>query len=151
MTKVKVIGISADDAALKELLEAAECELIDADDDIDAAEDEITDKQDEPVEVAANDDCDDTVVIVVLTPDCPSDEDLEAMVGRAIAKGERVVGMWPRGADVGVIPPCIDKFGDDTITWDPEPLRRVAQGEKPQWQTPTGQPRAEPKTKRNCC
>jgi hypothetical protein len=152
MTKVSVIGVALDDPALQQLLDATECEIVEAADEGEEPQPETVDEEDDAAAaLAANDDCDDELVIIVLTPECAADADLAAVVRDAVARGRRVIGMWPPGIDGGAVPPCIEQMGDDVIVWQAEPLRRVIRGEKPQWQTPTGEARPEPKTKRNCC
>jgi hypothetical protein len=134
---------AADEEALLQLLELAGCELVEAEE----AETEEPGIAPDQVEAAPADE----VLIVLINPGCEPDTDLEIEVRGAADVGCRVIGVWPRGTSTGKVPPALEKYGSDIISWSPETVREAVDGSSPQWETPAGTPRAEPVTKRNRC
>ncbi|WP_312414311.1 hypothetical protein [Shinella sp.] len=94
---------------------------------------------------------DDVTLIVILTPECVEDPTLEEEVGRAVGSGGRAVGIWPPECEAGALPPILGKIGSGVVTWDPEALADVLADVETVWETPAGEPRTAPKTKRNKC
>ncbi len=91
------------------------------------------------------------VLIVLISPDCDSDADLELEALRSAGAGCRIIGLWPKDIRTRKVPKALEKYGSDVVTWDPEKLRQSLQGSQAQWETPAGTPRAAPITKRNRC
>jgi hypothetical protein len=162
MTKVRVVGLPPSDPDLLALLAGAECEILPDDDAGGEAVAEEASESEEVVslelddgEATANDneDCpvDADALLVILTSECPSDDDLKVVVMTAVGRSCRVVGVWPRNSKEGDVPEALERLGDDIIAWDPVLLRRAVGGQEPQWQTPAGERRAQPKTARNSC
>lgn len=138
---------------LKELLDAAGCEVVDdleeCEIDLSAAppvEGEVENARDdeaggeEPSEEEAEDDGIPPACIVILVPEL-TEEDLEPELSAAIGKGCRVIGIWGPGAD-GDISPLKD-YGADTVPWDVERVRDAVCG-TPQHQDPMGNPTPTP-------
>lgn len=98
-----------------------------------------------------DDEEDDVTLIVVLTPECADDPELDGAVGTAIGSGGRAVGVWPKGAEDGAAPPILSKVGSGIVTWDPKKLSEVLSDTKTTWEKPDGTPRPKPITKRNKC
>jgi hypothetical protein len=94
---------------------------------------------------------DDVTLIVVLTSECIDDPQLEEEVGRVVGRGGRAVGVWPKGGEEGDLPPILEKIGSGVVAWDPKALKRVLTDVGTVWDTPVGEPRLAPKTKRNNC
>ncbi|MCR5870357.1 MULTISPECIES: hypothetical protein [unclassified Sphingomonas] len=116
--------------AIKDLLNAIGCEIVD---ELEDCEIDLT-----PSEPAADDDNDDVQIapacIVVLEPGLTED-DLEPELTAAIAHGCRVIGVWGPGAD-GDLSPLAD-YGADTVAWDAERIHDAVCG-VPQHQDPAG-------------
>ena len=154
--------IGVDEDELDQLLAEAGCVQVDEDglalgdeagkqddeasDDADAtgADDDQIDDQEDAEE-------DDVTLIVVLTPPCAEDPELDGAVGSAVGSGGRAVGIWPKGAEERSLPPILEKIGSGAVVWDPKKLAGVLSDEETSWETPTGVPRPAPKTKRNKC
>ena len=163
MTRVRVVGIALDDPELLKLLHAAGCEVVidgldpveeDEEDPVEEVEtdDGLVLAEPEEVGVGDNDNCADVeALIVVLSEDCPEENELKALVMKAVGAGAKVIGIWPRNCEVGQVPEAVDRLGDDTLVWDPAILQQAIGSHNPQWQTPAGHPRAQPKTARNSC
>jgi hypothetical protein len=171
--KVRVFrkgAVGADGLDLDRLLDEAGCVEVDEDgfplekdnegleepaDELDVGElgeddnvDEDSDEDGQP----QDDEEDDVTLIVILTPECIDDPTLEEEVGRTVGSGGRAVGVWPQDSEgAGVLPPILEKIGSGVVTWDPEALARALTDAETVWDTPAGEPRAAPKTKRNKC
>ena len=123
-------------AELLELLQAADCELI---------EDEAEDVLDEDSEVDV--DC----LLVIMAPELLEDPELEEQILLAVRRNCKIVGVWPSGGGVGLAPGCVNKYSADQIVWDARTLKAVFKGAAPKYQTATGEERPRPETKTNSC
>jgi hypothetical protein len=166
--KVRVFkkgDVGVDEKELDQLLAEAGCVQVDEDglalgdesDDQEEEEDQASDDSDDAGADDAQDDDeenaeeDDVTLIVVLTPQCVEDPELDGAVGGAVGSGGRAVGIWPKGAEERALPPILEKIGSGAVVWDPKKLAGVLSDEETPWETPTGAPRPSPKTKRNKC
>lgn len=153
--KKELLTVAEDD--IERLLEDADCVDVDADAvDIeeevqDVGPDDIDGDGPPDQEGEEENEEDDVTLIVVLTPECVADPDLENAVGEAVGNGGRAIGIWPPGATEGSVPAILDKIGSGTVVWDPEELSSVLTDDKTVWNTPAGEPRPATKTKRNKC
>ncbi len=158
MLKVRVFkrgALGFEGPELDRLLDEAECVEVDEDgvpvkqyqDDLEEPVDELG------IEEPDDEECveDDVTLIIVLTPECIDDLQLEEEVGRAVGSGGRAVGVWPKGAAQGELPSILEKVGSGVVTWDPNALKDVLTDVETVWDTPAGEPRPTPKTKRNNC
>jgi hypothetical protein len=90
-------------------------------------------------------------LIVLITSACVADNSFKKAVTTASKKGCRVIGVWPPDEKVETVPPPLEDYGYDVISWNAQKVRQAVQGPPAQWETPAGTPRAEPVTKRNRC
>ncbi|MCB4767106.1 hypothetical protein LGR54_00670 [Ancylobacter sp. Lp-2] len=149
--------VGVDENELDQLLAEAGCVQVDEDkpapgdgaDDQEDEEHQRSDAGDNDTEV--NDEEDDVTLIVVLTPECADDPQLEGAVGSAVGSGGRAVGVWPKGAEERTLPSILGKIGSGAVVWDSKKLAAVLSDEESTWDTPAGEPRVAPKTKRNKC
>jgi hypothetical protein len=119
-------GSKLDEAALRALLAAAECQ-----------------------EVAQTAEAE--AFVVILTPDLVDGPELESALKAAINARLCIVAIWPQGTTVGITPRAINKFGSDIIIWDAARLEGALSNDcKPHYDDPSGKPRREPETPRNC-
>lgn len=93
----------------------------------------------------------DVTLIVVLTPECVGDPELDDVVTEAIRNGMRAVGVWPKDAKEHALPPSLDKLGSSTVPWDPKKLASTLSDTQTVWENPAGLPRPAQKIKRNKC
>jgi len=89
--------------------------------------------------------------LVILEENCAADPDLDPAIVAAVARGERVIGIWPQaGAAATVMPKSFPDVGCDTVAWDPIRIRPSIDG-VPQHQAPDGGPAKRPETPTNVC
>lgn len=89
--------------------------------------------------------------LVILEENCAADPDLDPAIAAAVARGERVIGIWPQtGAAATVMPKSFPDVGCDTVAWDPIRIRPSIDG-IPQHQAPDGNPAKRPETPTNAC
>jgi hypothetical protein len=100
---------------------------------------------------AADADYDDEVLIVLGTPAVCADGKLEANLVKAHGNGQRVIWVWPDGAEDAAPPPAVKHYCYSRIPWDPTKLRTVIQGDDViLFETPSGKPDPNPETDRLC-
>lgn len=92
----------------------------------------------------------DEVHIVVLTPECVDDFETDRIIRRSAVRGQ-VIGIWPDGLAHGRVPKALERLGGSLVPWDPVLIREAIVRGVPMWREPSGDYRAEPKTKRNKC
>ena len=170
MPKVCVLGPIDDEdrTALLKLLEEAGCEVVDeevpvvepdGEEDDEDVGDPVVPEDGEPA--SADDEAsathaeprDEECGVILLSPECLADEELERVMQRAAAQGRRVIGIWPTGTQDERLPRAFEDYGADTVPWDAGSLRGVLPrtNARPEWLKPDAQPRAERQTKRNKC
>jgi len=66
----------------------------------------------------------DEVCVVVLTPECDDDTELEGEVKNAVGAGCRIVGVWPRNPAPSSAPTMIDDYGS-CVPWEAGRLREA--------------------------
>ncbi len=146
MLKVRVFkreSVSIDKEELELLLDEAGCVEVNEEQPVEEDVLEVVlDEQDED---------EDFTLIVILTPECVADPDLDEAVGKAVGSGGRAVGVWPKGSSEDQLPAILDKVGSGTVAWDPKDLASVLTDSETVWNTPAGEPRPVKKTKRNKC
>lgn len=90
-------------------------------------------------------------LVVLMAPDCVASPNLEEAVRYAVAGGWSVLAVWPEGAGHPQLPDILERLGGGAVAWSPEAIRKKLAGEQPEWQEPSGEPREEPRTRRNKC
>lgn len=167
MPKIRILG-SVDDqarAALIELLREAGFKVIEDDcEEISLISEEEEDVEASPVgdelQTAASNQKDESIsgsveeaCVVVLTPDCSDNPEFAEQMRDAASRGCRVIGVWPPGATSDQPPRAVEDYGAGTVPWDMGRLRDALNpaNANPTWSLPNGQPRQQPKVKRNRC
>ena len=92
----------------------------------------------------------DDVYIIVLTPECVDDSETDSVIRWAAIRGQ-VIGIWPNGIAQGKVPEALERLGGSLVPWDAALIREAVVRGVPMWREPSGDYRAEPKTKRNKC
>ncbi|MDP4025173.1 hypothetical protein Q8W71_21305 [Methylobacterium sp. NEAU 140] len=170
MPKVRIIGPIDGEMreALTRLLGDAGCEILDdstpesvkEDVEQDHVGDDIEEIEEaKPLSVEAE--CsaeavperDEDAAIIVLTPECLADGNLEKTMQGAAARGCHVVGVWPPETVDQDLPRPFEDYGGDTVIWDLGKIRDVVSrpDTRPTWCLPDDQPRTERQLKRNKC
>jgi hypothetical protein len=89
--------------------------------------------------------------LVILNEDCVGDPDVDPAIMAAVARGERVIGVWRQGGGSGTgMPKTFADVACDTVVWDPACIGPSIEG-VPQHQAPDGSPAKRPKTPTNPC
>lgn len=142
MRRIKIIG-----KALSEVEAAAAADLA-AEAGFAAKEIELTGSVGDPVP-----DCDDEMVLVVMTPATCADVSLEEELAKTQNGGRRAICVWPVEGDVpSEHPPAAKKYGYSIIPWDADKLRAVtADDDVFYFETSTGEPLPTVETERNLC
>lgn len=142
MRRIKILGKALSDAevaAAVDLATEAGCA---------AAEIEVTASVGDPLP-----DCDDEIVLVVMTPATCADASLEEELAKTQNGGRRAICIWPVGGDVPPEhPPAAKKYGYSIIPWDANKLRAVAADDDVfYFETPAGESLPTVETERNLC
>ena len=138
---------SVDERAVKRLLEEAGCAV--SEEDEPGADKSLSDNAgakegDEP--------CEPDVVVVVLTSEVCTGENLEGELKRATNAHCRIVGVWPAGtADGTTLPDSLKKYGASEVPWIASEVRKVICGGQDTHKQPSGAKRTAVNTDRNCC
>jgi hypothetical protein len=142
MRRIKILG-----KALSEVEIAAAADLA-AEAGFAADEIEVTPSVGDPAP-----DCDDEIVLVVMTPGTCADESLEEELAKTQNGGRRAICIWPVDGDVPTEhPPAARKYGYSIIPWDADKLRTVgADDDVFYFETSTGDPLPAVETERNLC
>jgi hypothetical protein len=113
-----------------------------------AAEIEVTASVGEPLA-----DCDDEIVLVVMTPATCADVSLEEELAKTPNGGRRAICVWPTQGDIpDEHPSAAKKYAYSIIPWDAEKLRAVAADDDVFcFETPAGEPLPTVETERNLC
>lgn len=162
---LKTDSTPSEEGRLKGLLEEANCPVdgpVPAEDvDMEAlnellADDEIEDEpefagllpQGEEVE----DQDEEEVLIVEITPSCADDEEVAAEIRRCATSGGIVIGVWPPdGEPRGKVPEVLERLGAGLVDWSPPHLRdAIVRGDLP-WSNSDGSPRKKKNIARNRC
>ena len=130
-------------------MDLADAEELLADDEVEDAEAEELEDDAEP-EVADETDGRDDVLVVVVTPECVDDENVDKAVRRTLKGGGQVVGVWPEGSTGGKVPAAIERFGGSAVPWNVERIRDAIRRGVSMWRNPDDTFRPDEKTKRNC-
>lgn len=130
MPRIKIYRVDeVGDDDLADLLEEADCDVIDCEDE-------------GPVDA----------LVVLLGPDLSGDADLEKSLVRATAQGLRIICVWPKDGAYGEAPPSIEKYSSDQVSWDAQKLAAAVGGVgEPFYDAPDGTPRPQPDTPRHEC
>jgi|SRR6266568_2812952 len=98
-------------------------------------------------------DCDDEIVLVVMTPATCADADLDEELAKTPNGGRRAICIWPGEGDVPTEhPPAAKKYGYSIIPWDADKLRAVAADDDVfYFETPSGEALPAVETERNLC
>lgn len=88
--------------------------------------------------------------LIILDEACAFDPDADPAIMAAVARGERIIGIWPQGGGATATPKCFPDVGCDTVIWDPGCIRPSIEG-VPQHQAPNGSPAKRPETRTNVC
>jgi hypothetical protein len=142
MRRIKLLGkaLSRDEiGAVIELAKQAGCS---------AEEIEVVTRIGDPVP-----DCDDEIVLVLLSPATCTDPDLEQELAKTPNGGRRPICIWPPDGDVAAAPPAAaSKYGYSIIPWDQGKLRSVAADDDTLcFEKPNGEPLPTVPTERNLC
>jgi hypothetical protein len=113
-----------------------------------AAEIDVTGSVGDPIP-----DCDDEIVLVVMTPATCADAGLEEELAKTQNGGRRAICVWPVEGNVPPEhPPAAKKYGYSIIPWDANKLRAVAADDDVfYFETPAGEPLPTLETERNLC
>ncbi len=94
-------------------------------------------------------DCDATIIVV--DNNIPLNL-LEQLLKTASARNCRIIGVWSRSGGVTDLPPSIESYATDVLTWDAVKINGAASGtSEPKFEDPHGEEREEPATERNKC
>lgn len=142
MRRIKVLGkrLTGDDVdAIVKLLGEADCST---------SEIEVVESLGEPTP-----DCDDEIVVVVLSEPACADPDLGTELEKTPNGGRRAICVWPSDADAAAKEPeAVGKYAYSIITWSAEKLRAaLADDDDFIFETPSGSPRPQVDTERNLC
>jgi hypothetical protein len=142
MRRIKILGRALSDAeaaAAVNLAKEAGCA---------ASEIEVTASLGDPIP-----DCDDEIVLVVMTPATCADASLEEELAKTPNGGRRAICIWPVEGDIPAEhPPAAKKYGYSIIPWDADKLRAVAADDDVFcFETPAGEPLPTVETERNLC
>lgn len=98
-------------------------------------------------------DCDDEIVLVMMSPSTCSDPSLESELAKTPNGGRRVICIWPHDGELPIEPPsAARKYGYSIIPWAPDKLRSVAADDDVLcFETPSGEPLPKVETERNLC
>lgn len=98
-------------------------------------------------------DCDDELVLVILTQATCADPDLEQELAKTPNGGRRAICVWPKnGEPPAEMPPAVGKYGYSVIPWDFAKLRLVTgDGDQPCFETSSGEPLPTVQMERNLC
>ncbi len=98
-------------------------------------------------------DDEDLPLIVLICPELDQDEDLEALLVRAVAIGRTVIAVWPKTSENEGVPKSIEKYSSHQVACDPLVIKRVltSEDQEPIYQNADGQTRPAPHLDRNKC
>jgi hypothetical protein len=98
-------------------------------------------------------DCDDEIVLVLISPATCADPDLEEELKKTPNGGRRAICIWPREGDIPAEPPsAANKYGYSIIPWNADKLRAVAADDDALcFETPTGAPLPKVEMEHNLC
>ena len=98
-------------------------------------------------------DCDDEILLVLMSPATCADEGLEAELAKTPNGGRRAICVWPAEGEVPAEPPNgAKKYGYSIIPWNADKLRAVvADDDVLCFETSAGNPLPKVETERNLC
>ena len=83
------------------------------------------------------------ILIVLLDETCVNQKALQTEARRLAGGGGRLIGVWPKGVRKEKVPPTLEKYGADVVSWDPAKVAAaIEQKKEPQWETSEGAQRA---------
>lgn len=98
-------------------------------------------------------DCDDEIVLILMSPATCSDPTLDEELAKTQNGGRRAICIWPKEGGVRVEPPsAAKKYSYSIIPWKADKLHAVAADDDILcFETPAGEPLPKVKTERNLC
>jgi hypothetical protein len=66
-------------------------------------------------------------------------------------QGKRIIGVWAHGANECDVPPALDLYADAVVGWNADRIVAALEGDLRNWETPTGDQRAEREIARFSC
>jgi hypothetical protein len=98
-------------------------------------------------------DCDDEIVLVLMSPAMCSDPSLQDELAKTPNGGRRPICIWPEEGEMPVEPPSASKkYAYSIIRWDADKLRSVvADDDVLCFETAAGEPLPKVETERNLC
>ena len=142
MRRIRIFGKALSDsevAAVAELAAQAGCS---------PEEIEVTASVGDPLP-----DCDDEIVLVLMSPGTCADEGLEEELAKTPNGGRRAICIWPAKAEVPAEPPsAARKYGYSIIRWSADKLRAAAADDDVLcFETPDGAPLPKVEMEHNLC
>lgn len=108
---------------------------------------EIVEEVGEPEE-----DCDDEVILTILTPSINTDDKFEKNLEKAPIGGRRAICIWGKTGEQFPLPPAVQKFSYSIIPWNLDKLRAaIVLDDVTCFENPSGQPLPPVDTDRNVC
>ena len=90
-------------------------------------------------------------MIVYISPQTRNSEWVDWEIEYAQKIGKRVVGVWAHGAAECDVPEALDKYADAVVGWNGDRIIDAINGKVNDWQTSTGEMRAERPIRRYSC
>jgi hypothetical protein len=142
MRRIKILGTALSEgevAAVSKLAAQAGCS---------PEEIEVTASVGDPVP-----DCDDEIVLVLLSPGTCADAGLEQELAKTPNGGRRAICIWPAEGDIPAEPPsAARKYGYSIIPWNADKLRAAAADDDVLcFETPDGTPLPKVEMEHNVC